>query len=75
MIELDLSDVGVLESRYELSELLNLFDFKTMIEIGVHKGEFANGILSNWTMFEHYYGIDVGKHQANYSDGTNLNDN
>ena len=43
-----------------------------MTEVGVKEGFFANTILGNWSIFEHYYGIDPYKYQDNYMDGANV---
>jgi archaellum component FlaC len=48
-----------LTSRFELWTLLEEFNFSSMLEIGVYKGQFANSTLSKWPSFEHYYGIDL----------------
>jgi predicted O-methyltransferase YrrM len=61
-----------LKDRSELPILLNKFKYKTMIEIGVMKGEYAMTLLSKWREFEHYYGIDAWEQQKNYADGTNV---
>jgi hypothetical protein len=45
-----------------------------MIEIGVHYGDYADGILHRWNGFEHYYGVDLWQHQKNYNEGANKND-
>jgi predicted O-methyltransferase YrrM len=65
------ADVDNLTSREELPILLNRFGYKTMIEIGVYKGRFADLLLSKWKDFEHYWGVDVWQEQKNYVDGTN----
>jgi hypothetical protein len=70
----DITSYGVLASRYEFPGLLTEMGLKTMVEIGVHGGQFADATLGKWNSFEHYYGIDVWKHQANYIDTTNAED-
>jgi hypothetical protein len=48
-----------LDSREDIQILLNRFQFKTMLDIGVQSGQFADQILSQWPAFEHYYGVDL----------------
>jgi hypothetical protein len=63
-----------LANRHQFAILLNRFEFKTMIEIGVKQGGFAHEILSRWRGFEHYYGIDLWQQQKNYNEGANVKD-
>jgi predicted O-methyltransferase YrrM len=66
--------VDNLKDRSELVVILNKFKWKTMIEIGVQQGAFADLLLSKWQDFEHYYGVDLWQEQRNYVDGTNVKD-
>lgn len=60
--------------REDFAALLKKRNYRTMIEVGVLTGDFANSILSNWPEFEHYYGVDLWRHQKNYVDFNNWND-
>jgi hypothetical protein len=63
-----------IKSRNELPLLLNKLGLTTMIEIGVKEGEYADAVLSQWPIFNHYWGIDAWQHQANYIDSANVNE-
>jgi predicted O-methyltransferase YrrM len=63
-----------MRTRNELPVLLNMLNYKTMIEIGVQKGFYAMNVLSQWQNFDHYWGIDLWQQQNNYLDSTNVND-
>jgi hypothetical protein len=60
-----------LPNRLDISSLLNEFNFKTMIEIGVKDAGYAYELLQKWSGFEHYYGIDPYEKQNNYNDIAN----
>jgi hypothetical protein len=63
------------KSRYELGDIMQSLNGKSMIEIGVRSGEFAAGVLPKWPSFEAYYGIDPWRHQTDgYTDPSNGND-
>jgi hypothetical protein len=63
-----------LETRLGLAKVLTRLRLHTMIEVGVHKGQYADQLLSRWPTFTHYYGVDVWRRQTNYVDSTNLSD-
>ena len=48
---------------------------ETFVEIGVQTGHFADIIIKQWPSLKQYYGIDVWKHQENYKDGANVEEN
>jgi hypothetical protein len=54
-----LNSIKNLTNRFKLWTLLQEFNFTTMLEVGVYKGQLANATLSKWTSFDHYYGIDL----------------
>jgi hypothetical protein len=62
----------VLRKRSKIYDLLNEFNYKTMVEIGVREGDLAKKLLQKWPHFEHYYGIDPYEKQVNYIDGSNV---
>ena len=64
-----------LNDRNEFGALLEKFQFKTMIEIGVQSGLFADELLSNWPSFEQYFGVDPWIQQKNYVDWANVDNN
>jgi hypothetical protein len=64
-----------INDRYQFGILLEQFKFKSMIEIGVQSGTFANECLSKWPSFEQYFGIDLWAEQKNYKDHANINQN
>jgi hypothetical protein len=61
-----------LKDRTEFGLLLEHLEYKTMIEIGVQNGIYANEILSKWSSFQKYYGIDPWSKQKNYQDWANV---
>ena len=70
-----LFDELVLKDRSELGILMERLRGKTMIEIGVQEGDFADKILSKWPSFEQYYGIDPWPKQINNNDFANVENN
>jgi hypothetical protein len=65
----------VLQNRNELGALLEKEGLKVGVEIGVQRGGFAEITLGAWTSASKYYLIDPWKHQNNYADGANVNNN
>ncbi len=63
-----------LRTRSELARLARQAGMRTMIEIGVYQGEFAELMLTKWARFDHYYGIDLWQQQKNYLDSSNADD-
>jgi len=59
-------------SRLEFGLMLESFKLKSMIEIGVQQGLFADAVLSKWPSFQNYYGIDAWTQQTNYIDQANV---
>jgi predicted O-methyltransferase YrrM len=47
-----------INDRFQFGVMLEQLKFKSMIEIGVQSGVFANEVLSKWPSFEKYFGID-----------------
>jgi hypothetical protein len=64
-----------LTKRTDFGHLMEKHKFKTMIEIGVLRGAFADETLSRWPSFQHYYGIDTWRKQENLISITNDDDN
>jgi DNA repair exonuclease SbcCD ATPase subunit len=58
------TEASNLKSRFDLVQLLNEFNFTTMLEVGVYEAQFASSILSKWKSFRHYYGVDLSKTTA-----------
>ena len=61
-----------LGEREDLGNLLEALGFKSAIEVGVFKGEFAEKLLKKWPSFNVYYGVDPYIHQPNYKELTNV---
>lgn len=61
-----------INDRYQFGIMLEQLKFKSMIEIGVQSGVFANEVLSKWPSFEQYFGIDLWAEQKNYVDHANI---
>jgi hypothetical protein len=53
-------ELPLLKKREDFGSLMESLQFKSMIEIGVLHGEFANNVLKNWPSMSVYYGIDPG---------------
>ncbi len=53
-------ELPILKEREDFGPLMESLQFKSMIEIGVLHGEFANNVLKNWPSMSVYYGIDPG---------------
>lgn len=63
-----------LKNRELFGELVEEHGFKTGIEIGVKKGEFAKIILDQWKSCTEYHLVDVWSKQENYEDVANVAD-
>jgi Methyltransferase domain len=63
-----------LKGRGELGALLESRGLLTGAEVGVQTGAFSQSILSDWTSCTKFYLVDLWKHQENYHDFANAND-
>ena len=70
-----INDLPNLPNRFELGSLLEILGYKSMIEIGVHSGDFALETLKRWPSFEHYFGVDAWAELTNYKDTANAEKN
>jgi hypothetical protein len=70
-----INNLNQLNNRNEFGALLEKYQFKTVIEIGVQSGLFADELLSNWPSFEQYFGVDPWIQQKNYVDWANVDNN
>lgn len=61
--------------RDEIGSLLQEHGFKTGVEVGVKKGEFARVILDKWTSCVSYKLVDLWEKQENYKDIANVESN
>jgi Predicted O-methyltransferase len=61
-----------LKSRDEIGTLLQEHGFKTGVEVGVKKGEFAKQILDKWSSCVSYTLVDLWDKQENYKDIANV---
>lgn len=65
-------NLPILNNRDEFGKLLQTIGYKSAIEVGVFKGQFAAHLLKTWPSFEKYYGIDPYVFQKNYKEKTNV---
>ena len=65
-------EIPISYNRDDFGLMLESLKFKSMIEIGVQTGGFANRVLSKWPSFQNYYGIDPWEQQKNYVDTSNV---
>lgn len=63
-----------LRNRDEMGDLLQEYNFKSGIEVGVKQGNYAEILLSKWTSCTNYKLVDLWKHQTNYKDVANVKD-
>lgn len=70
-----INNLNQLNNRNEFGALLEKYKFKTVVEIGVQSGLFADELLSNWPSFEQYFGVDPWIQQKNYVDWANVDNN
>lgn len=64
-----------LRNRFEFSNLCQKLNFKSVLEVGVLFGDFADRLLSNWPSFVKYIGVDPFKKQKVWVDWANKNNN
>lgn len=60
--------------RNDLGKYLNELGYTIGVELGVQEGKFSERILEGWEKCQRFYLVDVWKHQSNYEDDANLND-
>lgn len=61
-----------LKTRNDIAAMLEERKFKTGIEVGVQKGQFARWTLDRWPSCEQYHLVDIWKQQENYKDVANV---
>ena len=61
-----------LKDRNEIGDLLQEFDLKTGIEVGVKQGLYAETLLKKWKSCTNYKLVDLWAHQTNYKDVANV---
>lgn len=61
--------------RDEIGLVLEEHNFTTGVEVGVQRGLYSEIILKNWKSCKQYNLVDLWKHQDNYTDLANVNDN
>lgn len=60
--------------RGALGRIAEEAGFRIGVELGVHRGDFAEVILTTWKSVTHYYLVDVWKRQENYADLSNVSE-
>lgn len=67
--------INKVNNRFELWEkFLNFYNFKTVAELGVYKGDFAKIILDKCDFIENYYMIDPWRNLTNWNKPANTSD-
>ena len=61
-----------LKDRRLMGSLLEEYGFKTGVEVGVQQGAYADIVLSKWKSCQSYKLVDLWKHQENYVDKANV---
>lgn len=64
--------IPTLKRRAELGRILGNAGMPSGVELGVQRGLFADEILQQWVSCKHYVLVDLWKHQENYEDAANF---
>jgi len=63
-----------IKQREEFGKLCEEYGLKTGLEVGVQRGNFAQRTLTDWPSCDGYHLVDLWKHQDNYKDTANVDD-